>query len=364
MRQNIRKMRLACILASLCAAAGLSIRSEAQGGALRPARPLEAIPAILEAFRTHRIVSYPGGHTDGNEGQTQLRELIRDRRFAATVNDIVVEFGSSRYQDLMDRYIRGEDVSEPAVRVAWLDAVQAGTALDNANTAAFFRTVREVNSALPPERKLRVLLGDPPMDWENVRNKTDFRKWVIQRDSYPADLVRREVLAHKRRALIVWANGHLMRQEIRTNYDMSTWQAQTIVSLLEAAGTPVFTVRSDGDLTRWQADTASWKPMSLTIVRGTTVGAADFSDFDSVSDRYRVQGEEDFVPLPREQWVSRRLEDIVDAILYVGREHTSAPIAPDLCADSAYIKMRLDRIALIGLPQGEADRVKRSCTAK
>jgi hypothetical protein len=71
-------MRFACILASLCVAAGLSIRSQVQGGATRPAILLEAIPAILEAFRTHRIVSYPGGHTDGNEGQAQLRALIRD----------------------------------------------------------------------------------------------------------------------------------------------------------------------------------------------------------------------------------------------------------------------------------------------
>jgi hypothetical protein len=193
-------MRFACILASLCVAAGLSIRSQVQGGATRPAIPLEAIPAILEAFRAHRIVSYPGGHTDGNEGQAQLRALIRDPRFASTVNDIVVEFGSSRHQDLMDRYIRGEDVAESAVRVAWLNAVQAGTALDNANTAAFFRNVREVNATLPTERRLRVLLGDPPLDWDNIRNKADFRKWVIQRDSYPADLVQREVLAHNRRA--------------------------------------------------------------------------------------------------------------------------------------------------------------------
>jgi hypothetical protein len=59
--------------------------------------------------------------------------------------------------------------------------------------------------------------------------------------------------------------------------------------------------------------------------------------------------------------VSRRLEEIVDAILFVGEEHTSAPIAPDLCADTAYVKMRLDRIAVIGLPQEEADRVRRSC---
>jgi len=351
------------MLSALCLTLALPIRGSAQGAKLPPAVPLDPIDAILDAFRTYRVVSFPGGHTDGNEVQTLLRTLVKDPRFGAVVNDIVVEFGSSRYQDLMDRYVRGEDVPESMVQRAWLDAVQAGTALDNPNTALFFRAVREANAALPPERRIRVLLGDPPMDWENVRGKSDFRRWIVQRDSYPADLVRRQVLAHNRRALIVWANGHLIRKQILTNYDMTDWQAQSIVSLIEAGGTPVFTVRSDGDLSKWQADTSSWKPTSLTRVRGTVLGGVDFSEFDSVSQRYRIRGEDDFVPIPREQWVSRRLEDIVDAIFYVGpaSSRTTARISPALCADPGYIKMRLERIALMELPPGEADRVKRDC---
>ena len=97
----------------------------------RPAAPLDAITAILDAFRSFRVVSFPGGHTDANDSQALLRALVADPRFGATVNDIVVEFGSSRYQDVMDRYIRGEDVPESAVQRAWLDAVQPGISLDN-----------------------------------------------------------------------------------------------------------------------------------------------------------------------------------------------------------------------------------------
>ena len=173
------------------------------------------------------------------------------------------------------------------------------------------------------------------------------------------------MLAHNRRALIVWANGHLMRQEILTNYDMTSWQSQTIVSLIEApGGTRVFTVRAEGSLTKWQADTASWKPMSLTAVRGTALGAADFSEFENPDQRYRIRGDDDFVPIPRDQWVKRRLEDIVDAVLYVGPAsgRTSAAISRTLCADPAYIKMRLDRIALLNM--AEADKVKRDCNLK
>lgn len=357
-------LRLACVslLAACCLTQTAPMRATAQRARPRAATPQDAITAILDAFRSFRVVSFPGGHTDPNDTQALLRALVADPRFGATVNDIVVEFGSSRYQDVMDRYIRGEDVPESTVQRAWLDAVQPGISLDNQNTPAFFRAVREANAKRPVSQRTRVLLGDPPIDWANVRDKADYRKWEIQRDSYPADLVRRLVLAHNRRALIVWANGHLMRQEILTNYDMTSWQSQTIVSLIEApGGTRVFTVRAEGSLRKWQPDTASWKPMSFTTVRGTALGAADFSEFENPDQRYRIRGEEDFVPIPRDQWVSRRLEDIVDGILYTGPGRTNSGIWPQLCADPGYVTMRIDRITLVGLPPAQADAVKRVC---
>ena len=46
----------------------------------------------------------------------------------------------------------------------------AGAPLDNHNTPLFFAAVREANAALPAERSSRVLLGDPPIDWEHVRS--------------------------------------------------------------------------------------------------------------------------------------------------------------------------------------------------
>ena len=198
-----RRVAWVSVLAVSCLTLTLPVRGTAQDVRAPPATPQDPITAILEAFRVFRVVSFPGGHTDPNETQALLRALVADPRFGATVNDIVVEFGSSRYQDMMDRYIRGEDVPDSSIQRAWLDAVQPGIALDNQNTPAFFRAVREANAKRPMAEKTRVLLGDPPIDWTNVRRKADYRKWEIQRDSYPADLVRRLVLAHNRRALIV-----------------------------------------------------------------------------------------------------------------------------------------------------------------
>ena len=43
------------------------------------------------------------------------------------------------------------------------------------------------------------------------------------------------------------------------------------------------------------------------------------------------------MPSPRDQWASRRLEDIVDGILYVGPKQTTSGISPQLCADPGYV---------------------------
>jgi hypothetical protein len=51
----------------------------------------------------------------------------------------------------------------------------------------------------------------------------------------------------------------------------------------------------------------------------------------------------------------------VDAIIYLGKNSTKAPLSPSLCADPDYVKTRLARIALGGLPEGEADRIRKLC---
>lgn len=353
-------MRLAWFLIALVA---LTPANATQSPPASPVAgvPTDAVSGILDAFRTNRLVAVPAGHTQSNSMLALLRALISDPRFAATVNDIVVEFGSSRYQDAMDRYVRGEDVAEPTIRLAWQDAVQAGTALDNSNTGAFFRLVRDVNATLPAPRKIRVLLGDPPIDWENIRSRADYRKWEVQRDSYPADLVWREVLSRGRRALLLYANAHVIRKEILTNYDMRDWQAQTIVSLIEARGNAhVFNIRMTGSLAKWQPNTASWPPMSLTLTRGTVIGARDFGELDD-SPRYIIRGVDDFVPLPKEQWSALKIEDQFDAIMIAPAKDTTATIPVSLCSDPNYVRVRLERIALVGLPPAEADVVRRLC---
>ena len=97
------------------------------------------------------------------------------------------------------------------------------------------------------------------------------------------DAIHCEVVERDRRALVVYGPAHFPRKEVLTNYDMSNWQAQTLMtSLLEAAGIRPFVILADAGkgAVELQPDIASWPAMSLTLVRGTVLGAADFTVFN------------------------------------------------------------------------------------
>src|ERR1035438_10232467 len=48
------------------------------------------------------------------------------------------------------------------------------------------RAVRDANRKLPAERKLRIVLGDPPIDWEQVRSREDVGLYLPFRDEFYA----------------------------------------------------------------------------------------------------------------------------------------------------------------------------------
>jgi hypothetical protein len=329
-----------------------------------PAAPVEAIAGILDAFRSNEIVALTDAH--GNEQAHRfLLSLVRDPRFAATVNDIVVEFGSARYQDVIDRFLRGEEVAYETLRRVWQDTTQPSAAADLPIHEEFFRAVRAVNASLPRERQLRVLLGDPPVDWDKIRSREDHFKWIEMRDAYPAALIQLEVIAKRRRALLVYGLGHFQRKNVHANFEMEDWRAQTIVSLLERAGpTRIFTIWGSRELAAIQSDAASWRVPSLATIRGTVLGAADAARYFGWGDRFALRDGKP-VPVPKEQWRSLPAEEQFDAVLYLGPASamTESRWSPALCSDAAYMEMRLKRIAVSGIPQAEADRLKTYCAS-
>src|SRR6185312_3700878 len=132
------------------------------------ATPVEPIAAIVHMFESHPIVAIGNVEFRGNEQCHAFQlALIRDPGFTSVVNDIVVEFGNSRYQAVMDRFVQGEDVSYESLRQVWQNTTQVEFEWDLPIYEDFFRAVRTVNASLPHGRQLRVVLGDSPIDWAN-----------------------------------------------------------------------------------------------------------------------------------------------------------------------------------------------------
>jgi len=342
-----------------------------------PAVPVDPIGAILDAFSSHSIVALSEG-THGNEQSLAFRlSLIRDPRFALRVNDIVLEGPNSRYQDVMDRYVRGENVPVESLRRVWDDTTQqqAGGPMWTGEVPEIYRGVRQLNMSLPPEHKLRILLADPPIDWDQIHAKREPAKWIALRDTFPAELIEREVLAKHRRALVVFGNMHLQRKNMPANYESAgEGPLATVVSALELSGsrTKVFSIwtATDADLSDIQADVTTWRVPSLAILRGTVLGAADFSKYfppaysSMAATRFTIRDGK-LAPIARDEWRSLKMEDQFDAVLYLGPKSsiTVEPrhVSPGLCSDPEFLPKRLARLALTGLPPVEAERLKQLC---
>lgn len=301
------------------------------------AAPVEPIPAIVEAFRSHRIVAL--GNVEGGNEQSHAFQLalLRDSRFTAVATDILVEFGNALYQDVVDRFVRGEDVPYESLRRIWQNTTQVEFEWDLPIYEEFFRTVRAVNASLPQARQLRVLLGDPPIDWDHVHNLQDLLKAMGDRDGYALEVLRREVLAKGRRALVIYGGQHLLRRNTVPGA-VDEWAGGIIARMEKDHIVSAFTILPETrkDLRALQPDVASWPIPSLAMLRGTGPGSTLWE--------------------PRPQRRAVRMEEQFDAILYLGHPSsmTAAKLATALCSDRTYMEMRSWRLGLIPPPPGAA----------
>jgi len=331
----------------------------------QPAAPLDPIDAIIDACRSHQIVALGEAHDNEQEQSVRLT-LIRDPRFARSINDIVVEFGNALYQDTIDRFVRGADVPQRELRRVWQDTTQHAV-WDSPIYEEFFRAVRTVNQTLPADRQIRVLLGDPPIDWEAVHSPQDHWKWMLQRDTFPVALIEREVLQKHRHALVIYGDSHLQRRPIETNYSESTNPCfNTLISLLEQSSPKpsLFSILGPTpvDLATIQPSVKSWTSPRLALTHGTVLGETDFTSyFRNPPDRRTIR-DGALASIDREQWQAMPLSGEFDAILYLGppASLTTRGLSPALCADAAYMRMRESRFTVVNAQQGFAT-LKESC---
>ena len=322
---------------ALCMLGGVALFASVTLGqttAPRLAVPIEPATAVLDAARTHNVVALGLGRHNNLQGHAFLMQLLRDRRLPGVLNDVVIECGNARYQAMTDEFVlAGGAVPDATLRTAWQNTTQPHAGCDTGLAEEIYRTLREINASLEPRRRVRLLLGDPPIDWDSPTRTQDRSRFMEARDSHPVEVIKREVLSHKRRALIVYGQMHLQRKQ---------------------AGADVFNVWGNtyADLAALQPDIASWPTPSTAMTKGNVLGAADFAVYyPFAAGRVSLRGGKS-VPIPRDQWLEFPMQAQFDAILHLGPPSsiTVAAIPAALCGDAAYMKMRRERLSEAGPP--------------
>jgi len=319
-------MRYSCVL---LLATTFFVQKSASAAQVDP-KPEDATVAVLHAFETHDIVIF--GEIHGNKQEYEwLRSLMVTPKFADRVDDIVMEFGNSLYQKSVDRYIAGEDIPIDQVQKAWRNMVGA-IGPPSPVYASLYQAVREANMKRPGKHQMRVLCGDPYINWEKVENREDIEPYLSHRDEWFTQVVKEDVLAKHHRALLVMGWGHFLRGQ-GPNYIEPHLRKAGAKTYLIVFGTNVVGGYDDLDhrFDSWPtpsivslADNWVGELPAMPVVSGGEIGP------HMVIFRRDAPGKESLAPPPPSP-PSIKLKDAADALLYLGQRdsltHVSMPAA-------------------------------------
>ena len=308
--------------------------------------PEPAISAILAAFDKYEVVAIPQGH-----GMQDLNDfifsLVRNPAFSEKVNDIEVEFGNSLYQPTLDRYIAGENISFSEVQRVWRKMGQPASGASGF-VEQFFPLVRALNQKLPPERRLRVLAGDSPVDWDQIKSVADVIR-LVHRDESIASVMEKEVLSKHRKALMLFGAFHTLHNTPGSAVSLYEKDYPNLTFVISELG--IF----DTDLpSLHDSKFVSWPIPAVARAKGTWLGALDLAHF--IPPGIRID-QDCIAHHEHPKALQKPMEELVDAFLYLGPQdlRLREKIPADIALDVSY-RTELQRgSAMLGFPNGASE---------
>ena len=337
-------IRLCCaVLLFLMAVSPAISRAQTQPEKPTGAEPIPepAVAAILTAFDKYEVVAMPEAH-----GMKDIDDfifaLIRNSAFPDKVNDIAVECGNSLYQPILDRYIAGEDVPFTEARKVWRNTTQPACGMSGF-FEEFFPLVRAINQKLAPAKRLRVLAGDSPIDWDQVKSFQEGLKFFAHRDDSIASVMEKEVLSKHRKALMLFGTFHLMHGtggNAVSTYEKDYPNLTLVISDFGVMAVP----KMFGDAL------AAWPIPSLARAKGTWTGALDLGHF--YPPPTMIHEGDCIVHNEFPKRLQKPMESLVDAFLYMGPQdlRLKEQMPADIALDVDYRMELLRRESLPGVP--------------
>jgi hypothetical protein len=296
------------IALTACATSASTPPASPDGAALRVR---DATDVVADALRSHALVLISEHHWSVPVHE-QLRRIIADPKVGALLQDIVVEFGNPLYQNVIDRSIAGENVPIDSLRLAWRNTTQL-LAWDSPLYERLYESVRAINAGRAPDRRLRLIAGDPPIDWSRTSRAEDIPRRYGFRDIETLAIIEREVLAKGRRAIVIIGEEHVIRTTDRApGAPRKPLERQSLGEALHERhpGLAFLIGTVVGDASRLAQAIRDWPNGSMARITGMTIGLADAS--------IRRRDTTSASAIPPGGAGSLRLQDLFDAILYAG----------------------------------------------
>lgn len=269
---------------------------------------IAAEAAVLRAFDSAWVVALGENH-----GHLEFHDLVLrvlDTPGAAgVIDDIAVEWGNALYQDVVDRYTRGDAVPWDSVTMAWRNTiVSPNTVWDAPVYERFFRDVRRLNADLPPESQYRVLLADSPVDWAQVDSASQLRPYFDRAQSM-ADVIRHESLLKGRRCLFLAGGLHVARvpRVRRSSLGVPLGEVTPVAWLELRNPGATYVVQSMGNAEDLGlSDLVGSGPPSVVETAGTAIGAILGNSATTLRNRDGTRPD---------VYGARTLAEIVDAVI-------------------------------------------------
>jgi hypothetical protein len=168
--------------------------------------------SVAAQFDTHQFVFMGSTHGWKKQHDFQLCLLSRSD-FQRRVTDVMVEWGNPHYQELVDRYLlKLEPIPIDSLAPVWVNTDNPDLWGRLTLMPSFYETVRAINTRLEPDRRIRVIGGNEPIDWSNVQAQEDVARYAYK-SNWAAHVITEHYAPDPSRKLFtIYGEGHINRR--------------------------------------------------------------------------------------------------------------------------------------------------------
>lgn len=240
--------------------------------------------------------------------------IFYSKKVQKNIDLIIVEFGNSYYQNILDRYISGKSVPMDSVKLIWRNTlVSPNTVWDSPVYENFFKTVREINKLLDSSDAFRVIAADKNINWDNITSREDMSKFYKKsRSEYIFETIREEVFRKNKRAILIAGGVHTSKISVQNKskygYNYNNVSVGSLIEFYYPATNFVINNLKKSD------------KMNLEEINNLKIGSVYFTRTEKLKNiaANTLSSLRNYDGSPFKGYLDYTLHDMADAIIYWG----------------------------------------------